>query len=135
MQMDYCNTVARSVVLWSARPYESCKILKGRPRRNAFSNLVHRAFPIPHRVSLCVIPHQGFRFSVWVAPNLGKSTAKSAWDRQKGGCHSPLPKLRYGKLEELAHRSCKPISALILPLIQVAKKANISPDTACTQVL
>jgi len=29
---------------WSARPYESCKILKGRPRRNAFSNLVHRQY-------------------------------------------------------------------------------------------
>jgi len=28
----------------SARPYESCKIFKGRPRRNAFSNLVHRQY-------------------------------------------------------------------------------------------
>jgi len=28
--------------LVSARPYESCKIFKGRPRRNAFSKLVHR---------------------------------------------------------------------------------------------
>ena len=28
----------------SARPYESCKILKGRPRRNAFSKLVHRQY-------------------------------------------------------------------------------------------
>ena len=26
----------------SARPYESCKIIKGWPRRNAFSNLVRR---------------------------------------------------------------------------------------------
>ena len=30
--------------LWSARPYESCKIFKGRPRRNAFSKLVHRQY-------------------------------------------------------------------------------------------
>jgi len=28
----------------AARPYESCKILKGRPRRNAFSKLVHRQY-------------------------------------------------------------------------------------------
>ena len=28
----------------SARPYESCKIFKGRPRRNAFSKLVHRQY-------------------------------------------------------------------------------------------
>ena len=28
----------------SARPYESCKIFKGRPRRNVFSNLVHRQY-------------------------------------------------------------------------------------------
>ena len=28
----------------SARPYESCKIFKGRPRRNAFSKLVHRRY-------------------------------------------------------------------------------------------
>ena len=40
--------------LWGgypARPYESCKIFKGRPRRNAFSNVVHRqhkSFP-PYR--------------------------------------------------------------------------------------
>ena len=27
-----------------ARPYESCKILKGRPRRNAFSKLVHHQY-------------------------------------------------------------------------------------------
>jgi len=27
-----------------ARPYESCKIFKGRPRRNAFSKLVHRQY-------------------------------------------------------------------------------------------
>jgi len=27
-----------------ARPYESCKIIKGGPRRNAFSNLVHRQY-------------------------------------------------------------------------------------------
>jgi len=26
----------------TARPYESCKIFRGRPRRNAFSKLVHR---------------------------------------------------------------------------------------------
>ena len=26
----------------SARPYESCKTLKGRPRRDDFSKLVHR---------------------------------------------------------------------------------------------
>jgi len=61
------------------------------------------AFPIPHRGSWCGIPHQGFRFLVWNAPNLGLSTAKSAWDRQEGGCHSPLPKLRYGRLEERAN--------------------------------
>jgi len=40
---------------------------------------------------------------VWVAPNLGKSTAKSVWDRPEDGCHSPLPKLRYGRLEEPAN--------------------------------
>jgi len=43
-----CNNVARIV---SARLYDSCKIFKGRPRRNAFSKLVHRqykSFP-PHR--------------------------------------------------------------------------------------
>ena len=28
----------------SARLYESCKIFKGRPRRNAFSKLVHRQY-------------------------------------------------------------------------------------------
>jgi len=28
----------------AARPYESCKIFKGRPRRNAFSKLVHRQY-------------------------------------------------------------------------------------------
>ena len=28
----------------SARPYESCKIFKGRPCQNAFSNLVHRQY-------------------------------------------------------------------------------------------
>jgi len=28
----------------TARPYESCKIFKGRPRWNAFSNLVHRQY-------------------------------------------------------------------------------------------
>ena len=28
----------------SARPYESCKIFKGWPRRNAFSKLVHREY-------------------------------------------------------------------------------------------
>ena len=28
----------------TARPYEICKIFKGRPRRNAFSNLVHRQY-------------------------------------------------------------------------------------------
>ena len=28
----------------SARPYESCKIFKVRPRRNAFSKLVHRQY-------------------------------------------------------------------------------------------
>jgi len=30
--------------LSTARSYESCKIFKGRPRRNAFSNLVHRQY-------------------------------------------------------------------------------------------
>ena len=29
---------------WSTRPYESCKIFKGRPRRNASSKLVHRQY-------------------------------------------------------------------------------------------
>ena len=28
----------------TARPYASCKIFKGRPRRNAFSKLVHRRY-------------------------------------------------------------------------------------------
>jgi len=28
----------------TARPYESCKIFKGQPRRNAFSKLVHRQY-------------------------------------------------------------------------------------------
>jgi len=31
----------------SARPYESCKIFKGRPRRNAFSNLHHQYESFP----------------------------------------------------------------------------------------
>jgi len=31
-------------VMTPARPYESCKIFKGRPRRNAFSKLVHRQY-------------------------------------------------------------------------------------------
>jgi len=31
-------------LIQSARPYESCKIFKGRPRRNAFSKLVHRQY-------------------------------------------------------------------------------------------
>ena len=30
----------------SARPYESCKKIKGRPRRNAFSKLVHRQYKL-----------------------------------------------------------------------------------------
>ena len=29
---------------YPARPYESCKIFKGRPRRNAFSKLIHRQY-------------------------------------------------------------------------------------------
>jgi len=33
-----------SVSSHSARPYESCKIFKGRPRRNVFSKLVHRQY-------------------------------------------------------------------------------------------
>jgi len=48
-------------------------------------------------------PTPSFRFLVWDATNLGKSTEKSAWDRQEGGCHSPLPKLRYGRFEERAN--------------------------------
>jgi len=32
------------VFIKAARPYESCKIFKGRPRRNAFSKLVHRQY-------------------------------------------------------------------------------------------
>ena len=28
----------------TSRPYESCKIFKGRPRRNAFSKMVHRQY-------------------------------------------------------------------------------------------
>jgi len=34
--------------IWSASPYESCEIFEGRPRRNAFSKLVHcqyKSFP------------------------------------------------------------------------------------------
>ena len=31
-------------LLYAARPYESCEIFKGRPRRNAFSKLVHRQY-------------------------------------------------------------------------------------------
>ena len=31
------------------------------------------ALRIPHQKPWCGIPHQGFRFLVWVAPNLGKS--------------------------------------------------------------
>jgi len=31
-------------VVTTARPYESCKIFKGLPRRNAFSKLVHRQY-------------------------------------------------------------------------------------------
>jgi len=45
------HSLPLSLVTLSARPYESCKIFKGRPRRNAFSKLVHRqykSFP-PHR--------------------------------------------------------------------------------------
>jgi len=34
----------RDNFFWSARPYESCKIFKGRPCRNAFSKLVHRQY-------------------------------------------------------------------------------------------
>jgi len=33
---------ASLICISSARPYESCKIFKDRPRRNAFSKLVHR---------------------------------------------------------------------------------------------
>ena len=32
------------VMMVTARPYESCKIFKGRPCRNAFSKLVHRQY-------------------------------------------------------------------------------------------
>ena len=47
-----CNTVCYILltcnrVCWratAARPYESCKLFKGRPRRNAFSKLVHRQY-------------------------------------------------------------------------------------------
>jgi len=38
--LESWNTHASS----SARPYESCKIFKGRPRRNAFSKLVHHQY-------------------------------------------------------------------------------------------
>ena len=40
------------VKLQSARPYESCKIFKGRPSRNAFSKLVYRQYKS--------FPHDGF---------------------------------------------------------------------------
>jgi len=40
-----CNDYHRDCIRRrSARPYESCKISKGRPRRNAFSKLVHRQY-------------------------------------------------------------------------------------------
>jgi len=32
------------IISMTTRPYESCKILKGRPHRNAFSKLVHRQY-------------------------------------------------------------------------------------------
>jgi len=38
---DHVSAVLGSL---SARPYESCKIFKGGPRRNAFSNLEHRQY-------------------------------------------------------------------------------------------
>ena len=37
----------------SARPYESCKILKDQPRRNAFSKLVHRQYKSFRSVRFC----------------------------------------------------------------------------------
>jgi len=37
-------TLSTFLFLVSARPYESCKIFKGRPRRNAFSTLIHRPY-------------------------------------------------------------------------------------------
>jgi len=38
------STWIRGQAFKSARPYESCKTFKGRPRRNAFSKLVHRQY-------------------------------------------------------------------------------------------
>jgi len=38
----HCNELQSLCI--SARPYESCKIFKGRPRRNAFSKQVHRQY-------------------------------------------------------------------------------------------
>jgi len=42
---DLTHPSAMSAYVGQAtRPYESCKIFKGRPRRNAFSKLVHRQY-------------------------------------------------------------------------------------------
>ena len=40
------NWMSHVTHLTAARPYESCKIFKGRPRRNAFSKLVHRQYKL-----------------------------------------------------------------------------------------
>jgi len=45
---DLREEYVHTYICVSARPYESCKIFKGRPRRNAFSKLVHcqyKSFP------------------------------------------------------------------------------------------
>jgi len=49
-EMSHCSKQSKQLneSRHSARPYESCKIFKGRPRRNAFSKLVHRQYkPFP----------------------------------------------------------------------------------------
>ena len=41
---ESCHTHVSAMSHASARPYESCKIFKGQPRRNACSKLVHRQY-------------------------------------------------------------------------------------------
>jgi len=43
-RFDFFRTGQKHWKTFTARPYESCKIFKGRPRRNAFSTLVHRQY-------------------------------------------------------------------------------------------
>jgi len=68
-QREHCQCFFLSWV--SARPYESCKIFKGRPCRNAFSKLVHRQYKSIASDRFCpavVIPlnPEGMGIGEWV---------------------------------------------------------------------